>query len=131
MSHLEPLKFWRGQDIQPTAKVFNYNQEDPYKRNVRVYVYAETWDPVESIEEEDTRRKTFITKARDLHDFPLSEEWPVELLKMDRVGQALKERSRDISATSASIICYGWMKGMLAGYDIPADVARGLTEDDD
>jgi hypothetical protein len=63
--------------LVPSWQVIWYNFVDPYNKNLHVYVYAETWDSVKSIEEEDTRRKTFIMEACKLHNvsrsfFPFS-----------------------------------------------------------
>ena len=56
-----------------------------------------------------------------MRQFPA--EWPVQFLKMDWVGKALEERSREVSVTTAKIIRSGCASAMLAGYTIQDDGA--------
>uniref|UniRef100_A0A7S0M107 Uncharacterized protein n=1 Tax=Cryptomonas curvata TaxID=233186 RepID=A0A7S0M107_9CRYP len=63
MSHLEGLKHWRGTGVKATAEISHYDCKDAWDKNVRVYVYAESWGRVEPSEE-----ASFLAHARTLQN---------------------------------------------------------------
>jgi hypothetical protein len=78
LSHLERLRRWRGSGVTPAAEISHYDCKDAHGKDVRVYVYAESWGRVEpSLEEK------FVTEAQQLHD--VSDHFsPIRLSRLRR-----------------------------------------------